>query len=337
MRHIAVTFLLLLLTFRMSAKELPDTSQINITLQRQLGAAFVPINEWGVHSITGQTQWLKYDFSPQAFTTYQAAYSMQRIPLVVGLNAQFEDNLVGKAYRIAGFVGIKRIMLRVESGKIRGTARWTGTPIQGASTSIPFDNRYTNIDLLYLPNTPSLKGNLFYYGVGFTSFKMPVQINTLTTESGKGSQKFGVPVYDSLFSVTAYSLVFGFDLIATEASNPKAFKGGFGMFATTQDKFGGGMSKMSSEALKRAEDANPLRTAASSNLPAALVEYNLSVGFKYSQRIGSGIIIAALGYDFGGAMLADFSGGVSTKNNLGFDPSFYYVHHGVLLRIYAGW
>jgi len=337
MRHIAVTFLLLLLAFRIPAQDLFDTSNVNTTLQRLLGVALVPTNRWEVHSINGQEQRLKYDFDAGAFATIEAKYSLREFPIQLGAHALFADNRLSKAYRIGGFVSYKRIMLRFQTGKISGTAHWTSTLTPETPVALPFDNRYTNVDLLYLPNTPALKGNLFYYGVGYTSIKMPIQVNTLTTEGGKENQIYGTPVYDSLFSVSAYSFVFGFDLIATEAGNPEAFKGGFGLFAATQERFGGGMCTISNDAVARAEEANTLRTARSSNLAEVLIEYNLSAGIKYSHRIGQGILIAAVGYDFGGSMLANFSRPAAASTDLGFDPSINFMHHGILFRVYAGW
>ncbi|HUX53992.1 MAG TPA: hypothetical protein VMV56_06240 [Williamwhitmania sp.] len=304
-------------------------------LLRLVGISYVPSNSWGVNSIIGQEQWLKYKFSATALTTYEANYSIKKFPLKLGVNAEFENNLIGKAYRFAGYVGIKRIMIRIQTGLIKGTATWTGTPIDGAITEFPFNNRYTNIDLLLLPKKE--KSGIQYYGIGYTSLKLPIQVNTLITSGGKENQKYGNAVFDSLYTIKAYSFMFGFDLITSEAMNPGSFKGGFGAFAATQDKVGLGMCYMTKEAVERAELVNPGRTAVTSSLFSALVEYNLSAGIKYSHRMGKGIIIAAAGYDFGGAMVANFSGAAVTSTDLGFDPSLFYWHHGFLVRIFAAW
>lgn len=309
----------------------PDSQK----LLRLVGISYVPSNNWGVNSIIGQEQWLKYKFSATALTTYEANYSIKKFPLKLGVNAEFENNLVGKAYRFAGYVGIKRIMIRIQTGLIKGTATWTGTPIDGVITEFPFNNRYTNIDLLLLPKKE--KSGIQYYGIGYTSLKLPIQVNTLITSGGKENQKYGNAVFDSLYTIKAYSFLFGFDLITAEAMNPSSFKGGFGAFVATQDKAGLGMCYMTKEAVQRAELVNPGKTAVTSSLFSALVEYNISAGLKYSHRIGKGVIIAAAGYDFGGAMVGNFSGAAVTNTDLGFDPSIFYWHHGFLLRIFAGW
>lgn len=332
MRHIATMALLLIMAISTSAQEVKQETN---TLQRLFGVAYVPANKWGVYSIIGQEQWLKYKFSANALTTYEATFSLPKFPVRLGVNAQVENNLIGKAYKFAGFIGIKKLMLRIQSGKMSGTAEWTGSPIPGAPHTFPFNNKYTNIDLLYLPS--GRRNNLFYFGIGYTSLRMPIQVNTLITAGGKENQKYGVAVFDSLYSAKAYSFMFGFDLISSEAQNPGAFRGGWGAFAATQDKFGGGMCKMSSDAVARAEAVNPGRKATATSLVSALIEYNLSVGVKYSHRIGKGIIIGAVGYDFGGAMLANFTGAASTSSDLGFDPGIFYLHHGLLFRIYVGW
>lgn len=336
MKYKAIIFPLLLFSISASAQETTASKQEDESLQRLFGLAYVPANKWSVYSLIGQEQWLKYKFSAEALTTYEATFSLRKFPLKFGVNAQVENNLIGKAYKFAGFIGIKKIMLRIQSGKISGTAQWTGSPIPDSPQSIPFNNKYIAIDLLYLPRKDG-KDNMFYFGLGYTSLKMPVQVNTLITAGGKENQKYGVAVFDSLYSAKAYSFLFGFDLISSEARNPREFKGGLGAFAATQDKFGGGMCKVSEGAVKRAEAVNPGRKVTATNLFSALVEYNLSLGIKYSHRVGKGIIIGAVGYDFGGAMLADFNGAASTSKDLGVDPALFYWHHGFLFRIYAGW
>jgi len=329
-----IAALLLYHNFSLAQGSKPDKENSQ-KLLRMFGVYCVPSNNWGVNSIIGQKQWLKYKFTATALTTYEANYSIKKFPLKIGIDAEFENNLIGKTYRFAGYLGIKRIALRIQTGLMKGTATWTGTAIEGATTEFPFNNRYTNIDLLLLPKS----GNslLYYFGIGYTSLKLPIQVNTLVTSGGKENQTYGNAVFDSLYSIKAYSFMFGFDLLTSESMNPGSFKGGFGVFAATQDKVGLGMCYMTKEAVQRAEVVNPGKNAVTSSLFSALIEYNLSLGIKYSHRIGKGIIIAGAGYDFGGAMVGNFSGAAVKNTDLGFDPSIFYWHHGFLLRIFAGW
>jgi hypothetical protein len=294
-----------------------------------VGVSAIPSNGWGVNSLIGQKQWLKYDFNATSLTTYEGAITGKRIPFKLGVNAQFENNLIGKLHRFSGFIGSKRTMLRIQVGSIEGDARWTGTEVSALPNTFSFKNKYANIDLLYYPKAQAF----FYFGVGYTSMKIPVQLNTLITSGGKADQKYGVAVYDTCFAIKTYSFLFGFGNMTTEIikrSNPK--KSRVGMFFNTQDKFGLGNSSISKKAETAAELMNPGNTSVGRNSFSALVEYNLALGAKLTTDFGRTRLVVAAGYEIAGALIASFQGAATKSGELGFDPSFFYLRYGFVFK-----
>ena len=303
-----------------------------------IGVSWVPSNSWGVSSIIAQKQLLKYDFDATSMTTWEGSISGRKLPFKLGVNVQFENNLIGKFSKFSGYLGFKRTYLRIQTGKISGTANWTGIEITPYSSTFPFSYRYTNIDLLLSLGKSKMKGT--YIGIGYTSLKVPIQVNTLITETDQAHQEYGIPVFDREFSIKAYSFLFGFDLMQSEAITKKGLissKPGFGIFAATQDKFGLGMSYLSDEAINKAMQMNLGRTSVGGDLFTALLEYQISVGPKWSTNIGNARLIIGAGYEFSGAMVANFSGAAKHPSDLGYDPSLFYYRHGVIFRSFFSW
>jgi len=304
-----------------------------------VGVSWVPNNSWGVSSIIAQSQLLKYDFDATSMTTWEGSITGRKIPVRLGVNAQFEDNLIGKLSRFSGYLGFKRTFIRIQTGRISGSANWTGNLIPDYATTFPFSYRYTNIDLLKSLGKKSRMG-MGYIGLGYTSLKVPIQVNTLITQTDQAHQKYGVPVFDTEFSIKAYSFMFGFDLMQSEAIEKKGVvsgKPGFGFFVATQDKVGFGMSYLTDKAIQKAEEVNPGRTSVGGDLFTGLVEYQVSLGPKWSANIGAARFIIGIGYEFSGAMVANFSGAAKKPSDLGYDPSLFYYRHGVILRSFFSW
>lgn len=305
-----------------------------------LGVSYVPSNSWGFYSIIGQKQYLKYDFDATSMTTWEGTISGKRLPFKLGINLQFENNLVGKLYKYSGYLGFKRTFIRIQTGKLSGTSDWTGGAIPNYTSNFPFSSRYTNIDMLMY--VKKFLATTSFIGLGYTSLRIPIQVNTLKTATDQAHQEYAVPVFDKDFSIKAYSFLFGFDLIQSEAILKKSpigtgTKPGFGFFATTQDRFGLGMCKLTSEAISKAEEVNSGLKSVGGNLFSALVEYQGSMGLKWSTDIGKARLILGVGYEVSGAMVANFSGAAKKSTDLGFDPSLFYYRHGVILRAFFSW
>ena len=304
------------------------------------GISYVPHNSWGVYSIIGQKQFLKYNFDANSMTTWEGSISGRKIPLRLGVNLQLDNNLIGKVSKFSGYLGFKKIYFRIQTGKLSGTANWTGGIIPNYTSTFPFNYRYTNIDLL--KNLGKNKLGAGYIGLGYTSLKVPIQVNTLITNSDQAHQEYGIPVFDREFTIKAYSFLFGFDLMQEEALGKKSpigvgGKPGFGFFVTTQDKFGLGMSYLTDEAISKAEEVNTGRKSVGGDLFSALVEYQGSMGMKWSTNISQARLIIGVGYEVSGAMVGNFSGAAKHSGDLGYDPSLFYFRHGVVFRAFFSW
>jgi hypothetical protein len=97
------------------------------------------------------------------------------------------------------------------------------------------------------------------------------------------------------------------------------------------------MSYLTEKAIQKAEEVNPNRKSVGGDLFSALIEYQISVGPKWSANIGKGRFIVGLGYEFSGAMVANFSGAAKKPADLGYDPSLFYYRHGVIFRSFISW
>ena len=293
-----------------------------------VGFSTIPSNDWGVNSVIGQKQWLKYDFETTSLTTYEGTISGKIVPFRLGINAQFENNLVGKLHRFSGFIGSKRTALRIQSGTMRGIANWSGSDVPIYSNKFTFNNKYVDIDFLYYPKKT---GTFAYFGLGYTSMKLPIQLNTLVTSGGKVDQKYGIAVYDTCYSTKTYSFLFGFDNLTTQLIKSSK-KSRLGMFVKTQDKFGVGSALISKNAEKVAELMNPGNKSVGRNHISGLVEYNLALGVKWTNSFNRVNLVLASGYEVAGALLAVFGGAATKPGELGYDPSFNYWRYGFVFK-----
>lgn len=314
----------------------------NIEKQKKVlfifGVSWVPSNSWGVSSIIAQKQLLKYNFDATSMTAWEGSITGRQMPFRLGVNVQFEDNFIGKLCKFSGYLGFKRTYLRIQTGKISGIATWTGNVVPNYSSTFPFSYSYSNIDLLLSLSNAKMAGA--FIGIGYTSLKVPIQVNTLITQSDQAHQEYGVPVFEKEFSIKAYSFLFGMDLMQSEAINKKGAisgKTGFGIFAATQDKFGLGMSYLTKETIRKAEEVNPGKESVGGDLFSALLEYQISLGPKWSTKVGNGIFIIGIGYEFSGAMVANFTGAAKESSDLGYDPSLFYYRHGIVFRSFLSW
>ena len=143
----------------------------------------------------GQNYFLKYEFDANSFTSYEGALTDSKTGLNIGFTAEVDDNMVGKINKFSGYLGIKSLMLRLESGKMRGNASWIGSSVTAMAQQVEFDNKYKNVSLVkWIGKAP-----IDYIGISYISFGLPIQIDTMYTNSDKTKQRFGNPVYDKDF------------------------------------------------------------------------------------------------------------------------------------------
>ncbi|HOW20833.1 MAG TPA: hypothetical protein PLH74_04660 [Tenuifilaceae bacterium] len=316
-------------------------------LPAYLGVSYIPELRWKVYFINHKSigEPLSLNFDMTSMSSYEGNFGIRRLGVRMGVSAQTENNLIGKFYRWGGYLGFKNMLLRLQSSKMSGDLEWSGALPPGYYANREFSNKYFNIDLLKTAKSGSAFNDVGgYWGVGYTSMGYPVEISTLVTEGGRENQKFGMPAYDTLYSIKSYNICFGFDLLrqlcltgGLEGFAPGRRAMRFAMYASTQDKVGFGPAKISDYGVSMAEALNPGRTAVTSKFFNVMVHYSLSLGLRYYIHPGPTVVIFALGYDFEGAMNAPFKGAADNAEDLGFDFLNYYLNHGVSFKIYLAW
>jgi len=197
--------------------------------------------------------------------------------------------------------------------------------------SVAFDNQLLNIDLLYA----SPKG--MYFGIGYSSYSLPVQINCLVWDESRDSVWWapGGSVYQPDMKFSIYSFLFGFDTLY-DALFQKGIYGamqGLSFWAWTQDRFGVGYSVISDQVKEVIETANGGLTLWSANQIAMMVDYNLTLGIQYVQQIDRFHMGIGIGYNIGGQTLTCITPkGTVESGYVDASPSVYLVHYGPMIR-----
>ncbi|MCD6310996.1 MAG: hypothetical protein J7M11_00840 [Elusimicrobia bacterium] len=290
-----------------------------------------------------QNYFLEYKFAADAFTIYEGALTDSKTGLNLGITAEINDNLVGEINKYSGYLGIKSLMLRMEHGGMKGSAVWTGPSVSSMPARVDFDNSYNNVSLIYWIG----KAPIDYIGINYVSFGLPIQIDTMYTNSDKTKQVFGNPVYDENFEAKIYAISFGFDTLVTPLIFPDAAERSefykameqseqdtkIIPFFSMQDLFGLGYGIVSDEALTFAELANPAggRKAVDGKSLVGYVAMDLSLGLQYSIKNKFAL---GLGYNWAVISLTPFGGGADNNTELGYTYSFHLLRHGPILRAY---
>ena len=327
------------------------------TIPPFIGVNYIPSLNWAVHHITtADGDYLKYNFNNTTLSSYEGSFGVRRIGMRVGLSAHVDDNFIGKINRWGGYLGLKGYWLRLQGSSVSGSVDWSGTPLPiGFNSHYNFNNKYFTVELLktfkkkrYINGkweTLHAENQMgFYWGIGYTNFKLPVKVTTLTTPGGRENQRFGVPAYDTLFSASYYTIGAGFDLLRQLCMTAGKYSmtagrvpSRFSMYASTQDKIGFGKGQQSDHAKTMGEALNPGKTMVSRTFFSTSLYYNLSVGFRYYIPAKPVFIVFAAGYDLEGAAVINFGGAADTSTDLGFDTNFFYLNHGVSFKIYLSW
>ena len=111
----------------------------------------------------------------------------------------------------------------------------------------------------------------------------------------------------------------------------------FGIYAATQDKIGFGSSELSKHAKEMGEALNPDKTMVDLKAFSTSVNFSLSAGFRYIIFYKPVFLVFAVGYDLEGAGIVTFGGAADTSSDLGYNPDFLYLNHGLSFKLYMSW
>ena len=282
---------------------------------------------------TPRVNQLSVAMDPAAVTTYEGGLFFRKLKLKVGLDVDVDKNLVGEVNRFMGYMNYDIFELRVEKSTLKGTANWEGAPQGGMPQSVSFDNPFVNVDLLYY-----LGGDVgvSYLGIGYSSYRLPVQLDCLTFDASRDSVWWApvVSFYQPDMAFHIYSVLLGIDSLH-DALMEKGLFGrlqGFSPWLWTQDRAGAGISEISSEAESWIRSANGLPLWSSTQI-AMLVDYNLTLGLQWVGHLGRLRMGFGLGYNVGGQTVTCVTPkGPVDAQHVDASPSLYLAHGGVVLK-----
>jgi len=297
------------------------------TINTIAGISVIPSTNWKSGQFISREDYLNLDFDATQFTSYEGSI-WHKSGLSLGVQAEVDGNAVGRLQKILGYLGYKKFMLRMQSGDLRGKATWNGPATAGQPSSVDFESKFSSVDLLMWGKAE------FFYGVGYASYEIPMQVNTEVLNSA-GQIVYGREVYDDAVPVKSYAFLFGFDTMQSALRNDQE---GFGFWAYTQDRVGVGTVELSNKAVTRAETANPGRKAMSTSLFSGMVDYDLTLGIYWIKKISKSTLSLGTGYSFSGETVLPFGGGQLTNSTqIRLAPIPYLLRHGLVLKASVKW
>ncbi len=311
--------------------------------------SIVPINTWGSGDFNalGDALWgydtprlnqLTLDMDQTASTTYEGELFLRKLRLKVGLNIDVDNNLIGRLDRFMGYINYDGFALRVQTSELRGTAVWTGAALPGMPAVYPFDNPFVAVDLLYYTKA----GGIDYFGAGYTSYRLPVQLTILTYDPVRDSVWWAdqSTAYQPDMAFHIYSALFGLDTLHEAFARAGTFAGmqGLTVWMATQDRAGVGLAYISDEARGWIEAANYPKTLWSATQIAMLVDYNLILGAQWVGDLGPVRLGLGLGFEVGGqTVMCVTPKGPVDSDHVDASPSFYLFHYGPILKATVSW
>ena len=273
---------------------------------------------------------LEYDLDTNAFTSYEGQL-WHKSGLKLGFGADVDDNFIGKLNKWAGYLGFKKLALRVAGGDITGTAYWKATPVPGQPETASVHTKYITVDLMYGIGDPSLG---MYVGLSYTSYEMPVELQGLT-KNNKGQVVGANLAYDDAIKFQNYAITFGFDNLNGALMTGRE---GFNLWIFTQDSFFGGPLHVSDEGMRRLQNANPtLDLLPKQDFVVIGVQYDITAGISYTKKLGPVMLGAGVGYNFSGRAMYSFATYFNTiqegSNQMMAVTEPYLFHHGVVFKL----
>jgi hypothetical protein len=297
-----------------------------------VGFSVVPKATWKSGQFVSQNDMLDLDMETTSLTTYEGGIWHRGTGIKLGVSADVDNNLIGKLNRLMGYIGYGKMILRMQSSKLRGTATWTGPAVAGQPAQTTFDNTYANIDLLYYAGNDMG----MYFGLGYNTYQMPVQINGLVKSVRTGETVYGNDVYQDNVDFKTYGFMFGFDTL--NAAVMSGSGDGLGFWATSQDKIGVGNMHINDEAQRRLETANGGRHMTTQNILAPVIDYDVTMGLMWMKKFKRVHVGLGAGFNFAGQVVFPMgSGQVSAYDEVAAWPFPYLLHYGPVFKIAVSW
>ncbi len=280
---------------------------------------------------------LDMDMDATATTVYEGDLWFKKLGLTTGLKVDVDDNFVGKFSRILGYMGYHGYTLRVDFSRLKGDYEWDGVSVPGMPANGPFDNPYIAVDVLHHPDGDGVD---LYVGVGYSTYRLPVQLEALVADGG--DVRYGEHVYQEDMGIRIYSFLFGLDSLQSTFLGSRGtanFGEGFQPWVVTQDRFGFGIASISAEAESWIEAANGKSLRDDRRFVTA-AELTLTLGVQWVGRAGPARIGAGLGYTAGFrtiSTLPAWMDRISRADQVEASPNMYLLNHGVILRLIASW
>lgn len=301
--------------------------------------------EWS-ETMFSMNEHLSYDIKNSEYTMVEGKIANSRTGIALGVDADIDSNAVGKVNRLAGYIGLKRLYMRYQSGVIKGSIDWDGALAPGRTRTVDFEGVNTHVDLLYWRKKIPL-----YFGIGYTSNALPIEIKTTYTAGGLENQKKGVAFFDPDYKGQYYSFLFGFDSFTSSmlyqdskemSESEKYFAGAggsaWGVYFIAQDRIGFGTDQISDQAMADARALNPGLTPVGNSFFSTYIENVSSIGLRWRGKTPFGKMAVGLGYELMFYMMIDpVGGGADKRGELGIMPDASITRQGPVVRLYMQW
>ena len=297
------------------------------SVQTLVGYSIVPSAIYHSDKGFSDQDYLNLNIDNSAFTTFEGNIWHTKTGLKLGISADIDNNAVGKVNKVAGLLGYKKLMLRIQKSKLGGTAIWRGPVVAGQPSEIRFENVYNSVDLLYRE-----PGRFFdYLGVGYITMSLPLQFDTVYYNGAKTTN--GNPAYEDKMDFKIYAVMVGFDTMTDAATNRTP---GPGLWLASQDRLGFGTTKISREAKRRLEAANPGRTLKNNSFTAVDIDIDMTLGLFWNFKIKQAFLSFGAGYNVSGMLLGELPHGLK-ENNMYASPESMLYRTGTVFRALLYW
>jgi hypothetical protein len=315
-------------------------------IKPEINASFgmIPLNNWSSGTFWALSEGdayfdrLHYRMETTAFTSYSGSVYFPKAGVSFGVNLDVDANLIGKLDRIMGFFSVDGFTGRIQSSVLRGTATWVGNTLPvDHPTSTTFDNRFLNVDLLRV-----IRGGDagISFGIGYTSFSLPVQLDLLTLDASGDVVSPKSWTYQENMDFHIYSILFGMNdpldsaVMGREDANGRSeLTQGFFIWLYDMDRFGVGVAHVS-DYEKGVIETITNQTLAGQDSLAMVVDFDMTIGIRWLGKVNDARVGFGIGYRFGGDLVLSLplTGSPGSTTEVTASPDFYLVRGGFIFK-----